>query len=151
MTFFPWEFQNHHQSYKRPPLPIVLNSFLEHWLHSSTCKGISSWSANVRKTTWKNTQMKSQCTMCRLGSMEVSGVKSNINSSKNPLKYCHNQNISWLDFTPETWPEIEKMLISNSKSPSLPSRIPLYIYRGIKNSPVYVQGNLLFPCKYTGE
>ena len=38
--------------------------------------------------------LNKHCTMYRLGSMEVSGVKSNINSSKNPLKYCHNQNIS---------------------------------------------------------
>jgi len=37
------------------------------------------------------------------------------------------------------------MLISNSKSPSLPFRIPLYVYRGIFYSPVNFQGNKIFP------
>ena len=37
------------------------------------------------------------------------------------------------------------MLISNSKSPSLPFRIPLYLYRGIFYSPVNKQGKKIFP------
>ena len=94
--------------------------------------------------------MRHQCTMGWCGSMEVSGVKSNINSSKNTAIYKIKFKWTSPQKKSENWPKKQRLgdFLSTYTGESI---IPLYTYWGFFNSLVYYTGDLFIQENHTAQ